>query len=223
MQFTRMYDTGAFTWTANTGELTRLQKWFTVGFNRASRETDILIPLIRRFGSHTNRNFRNEMWPGAHRDWAPLTEYTQSEREERGYDPDHPILVQSGQLKRLASQPFMNWRNGQRSIRPRTETTPYGENSPLSVNATLSPGRFTATISGDRVKHQTAYSISRRDGSRTGVPPRPFWGLTKEMLDEGVSGRGTVVNQYGTGTPYARDGSAMIFLNKWYEQRRTTR
>jgi hypothetical protein len=156
-------------------------------------------------------------------EWARLTLYTQQERNFRGYDPEHPILQQSGQLRRLAADPFRNWRTGQRSIRPRVEVAPYGDQTPLSLTASIRPGSFTATISGERVKNQTAYSISRRDGSRVGVPPRPFWGLTREMIQEGVTGQGeSVVNQYGTTRGYSRAGSAMMFLQKWYEQRRNT-
>lgn len=221
MRVVRRMDIGSFTMTTKTKPLTDLQAWFNSGFRRAANDPAIIVPIIRRFGYHTKRNFVQEMWPGGGQDWARLTPYTQDEREERGYDPEHPILVQSGQLKRLATEPFQNWRSTQRSIRPRTEIAPYGDETPLSLTASLRPGRFETTMSGERVKHQTAYQVSRRDGSRVGVPPRPFWGITREMIDEGVSGRGeSVVNQYGTTRSYETAGSLRTFLMKWYEQRK---
>jgi len=214
-------DIGAFTMTANTKELTALQRWMTTGFRKASGDSDMLVPFIRRFGSATVQNFRQEMWPGHGQDWAKLTVYTQEERSDRGYEPEHPILQQSGQLKNLATTPFTNWRFGQKSIRTKTAVAPYGEETALVVAASIVKTTFTATISGERVKNQMAYHTSRRDGTSVGVPPRPFWGLTSDILQEGLTGKGeSVVGMYGTTVPWEGKGAVGVFLAKWHEQKK---
>lgn len=46
------------------------------------------------------KNFEEEGRPDK---WEPLKERTQRERRAEGYDPEHPILVRSGELKRSAT------------------------------------------------------------------------------------------------------------------------
>jgi hypothetical protein len=195
---------GGFTFRTNTAPLTSLLRWVKYESVNTQNDPDVLIPFVRAFGQDTWKRFSNhandnssqfksssqaiqQTWPGGLQDWAPLKPYTQDKREERGYNPDSPILVQSGQLKNLASNPFRDWRWGQRSIRGKSVNTPYGDHTSLSIAASINNGNFHASISGERVKNQTAYYNSRRKGGdRVGVPPRPFWGLEQSTLDRAI-------------------------------------
>jgi hypothetical protein len=166
------------------------------------RDPNIVIPFIRKFGQDTWQRFRDhsndnagmfqsaspvipQTFPGGGTDWPALSRYTQSVREERGYNPSSPILVQSGQLRDMASNPFRTWGWGQKSIRGKSATAPYGEHTSLSMVGQINNGNFSASISGERVKNQTAY-YTRRGDQRVGVPPRPFWGMETSLLERAL-------------------------------------
>jgi phage gpG-like protein len=177
---------GGFTLRTDTATLTHLMRWMKYESVYTQRDPNIVIPFVRKFGAATWQLFRREVWPGGRQDWARLAPYTMDKREERGYGAEGPVLRQSGQLADMASTPFRNWSWGQKSIRGKQATAPYGDKTSLTATASINNGVFDASISGERVKNQQAYYISRRDGSKVGVPPRPFWGLTPEILDDAM-------------------------------------
>lgn len=169
-----------------TYKLRNLQDNLRYGPYRAQDDPNLLTPIIRSFGQDTRDNFKYESWPGGLADWARLSEMTKDKREERGYDRDGPILHQSGQLRKLSSEPFMRWRRGQKSTGPTTATAPYENSGSLTVQGHIYNGEFVAEISGSRVANQTAKRYSGRGANRRGVPPRPFWSARQEIIDRAM-------------------------------------
>lgn len=110
-------------------------------------------------------NFDSE--GGAVGGWRPLTEMTQRVRMQRGYPPQHPILVQSGALKRAAVTGLTNV-NGPRVLTYKDVMMSY---VPHDLGATL-------TISGAKVDNQ--FRIRTADFSQ---PARPFWFVNGEVED----------------------------------------
>jgi hypothetical protein len=80
----------------------------------------------------------------------------------------------------------------------RSFNAPYGNHHRLTMNATNQGGRFHAQISGARVANQyggkvrltaeqKAFAMAS-GGRRRGphLPARPFWGITPEMIQDGM-------------------------------------
>jgi hypothetical protein len=91
--------------------------------------------------------------------WRPLTQMTQDIRERRGFNPEHPILVQYGHLRRAAVEGLLNV-NG-----PRVLTFPG-----VMMSYRPSGDRATLEISGPKVDNQ----FRIRDASFQS-PARRFW------------------------------------------------
>lgn len=101
--------------------------------------------------------------------WLPLAEMTQAVRAERGYNPNHPILVQTGGLRRVAIERLLGARG---STSGRTE----------GASMRLAIGRASAllTITGYKVSNQFR-SRQRRGFGAFSRPPRRFWYVDDEV------------------------------------------
>lgn len=93
--------------------------------------------------------------------WRDLAESTQILREQRGFDPQHPILVQTGVLRRIAIDALLNAKGPRRQFGPGVSMSYVGANN----SATL-------RISGAKVDNQFRVRGPQRETSQ---PPRPFW------------------------------------------------
>ena len=101
--------------------------------------------------------------------WRPLTEATNDLRQSRGYPREHPILVQTGALRRAAIESLLNV-NG-----PRLMT---GKGVMMSYQPALLGASFS--ISGPKVDNQFRVR-DRRSGISS--PPRPFWFVNNAVSD----------------------------------------
>jgi hypothetical protein len=97
--------------------------------------------------------------------WRPLTETTNRVREQRGYPREHPILVQSGTLRRAAIDSLLNV-NGPRVMTGKGVMMSW---QPAGMHGTLQ-------ISGEKVSNQ--FRIRDRTMDQ---PARPFWFVTPEV------------------------------------------
>lgn len=122
-----------------------------------------LNPAVRAMAGVWQSNFDSE--GTAVGGWRPLTDMTNRVRSQRGYPEEHPILVQSGALKRAAITSLLNV-NG-----PRLMT---GKGVMMSWQS--SGMRGTLEISGPKVDNQ--FRIRTRTMSS---PPRPFWFVNREV------------------------------------------
>lgn len=102
--------------------------------------------------------------------WRQLADFTNDERQRRGYPREHPILVQSGGLRRVAIEGLLKV-NGPQWLQAK------------GVSMVYNPGNAGASlrISGTKVSNQ--FRIRTRDMDS---PPRPFW-----FVDRNVTGAAT--------------------------------
>lgn len=95
--------------------------------------------------------------------WRDLAMATNRLREQRGYPPAHPILVQSGTLKNVAIDAL---RDG-----------PHGASGEgVSLSYSRAPRNARLTLSGPKVSNQ----FRMRDAS-SDQPARPFWIVNDEV------------------------------------------
>jgi hypothetical protein len=179
-------------WITITGtrQLDQMVNWLK-GLDDIVRIPKVMVPLVHSFGRFTFAHFEMEVTPLGRR-WQGLSEMTNEKREERGYPTVRPILEQSGQLKDAAATAFRNWPDNGKNVK-RSYVSPYGNFEALSMNASISDGRFSAKISGSRVEHQYGKKMSYGKESKHGkqtrksvLPSRPFWGITQEMISQGL-------------------------------------
>lgn len=112
--------------------------------------------------------------------WRDLSVYTQKKREERGFQPDHPILKQTGALERTTIRSLTDARGARQS---------RGEGiSMASIYSTLS---VALRASGAKAENQTGGRSDikgRRTKSRSRIPARPFWFVNPEVSTAATRG-----------------------------------
>jgi hypothetical protein len=128
--------------------------------------------MVREVAGVWAENFRGEgsMVGG----WRELAESTQRLRESRGFPPDHPILVQTGTLRRVAIE-YLLASSGPRSA--------FGPGVALSY--TTGPLSAKLRVSGAKVDNQFRIR-DRRAG--TSQPPRPFWFVNPQVNEAAARG-----------------------------------
>lgn len=139
---------------------------------------------IRGAAKVWGENFKAEGWL-AGSGWKPLSEFTRNLREWRGYDPDHPILVQSGGLRAAAVEYPSKFKDGQKSM---ARSNSRGDANTQLVIRTMSR-RATLTISGPKVENNTGGVTSGMGwaGSHEhGLPKRRFWFVSEEVRSQMV-------------------------------------
>lgn len=122
-----------------------------------------LNPAVRAMAGVWQSNFDGE--GNAVGGWRQLTDMTNRVRAQRGYPEEHPILVQSGALKRAAVTSLLNV-NGPRLITGKGVMMSW---QPAGLRGTLQ-------ISGPKVDNQ--FRIRTRT---MGQPARPFWFVNREV------------------------------------------
>lgn len=141
-----------------------------------------LAPLVRGAGKVWQQNFKAEGWL-ASRGWRPLSEYTQNIREFRGYNPSHPILEQSGGLRRAAADYPAEMKNNARSMNRTTSTG--GANT--TVTARMTDTKVTLTLSGEKVKNNFGGEVMGTGWTTTethALPARRFWFVSPEVQSQ---------------------------------------
>ncbi len=138
-----------------------------------------MAPVVRGVGEGMQK-----YWRGGGVGWRPLSDMTQKARSERGYNPNHPILRQSGGLYEAAVEGPMSVRDGVRSARVVGPASSYSRGGGSTYfSAYMWPGRATMHISGDKVANH--FGGITPEGFV--IPPRPFWGLNPDMMDRATN------------------------------------
>lgn len=130
-------------------------------------ENPTLDPVIRNVAKVWEVNFSTE--GGKVGGWRELAEMTQAVRVERGFDPHHPILVQTGGFRRVAIERLL-------SVTGSTSARTDGASMRLAI------GRLSAllTIAGRKVSNQ--FRAQQRGGfGAFSRPPRRFWYVDDEV------------------------------------------
>jgi len=117
---------------------------------------------VRKVATVWDRNFITEgSQVGGWRQLAPMT---QRVRRERGYGPKHPILKQSGALRRAVA--------GELRYGPRSAAGP-------GIQQTYFKARLRAVVTARGKKAENQYRVRRR--GRRSTPARPFWFVNAEV------------------------------------------
>jgi hypothetical protein len=148
------------------GQLTKIGNWVKE-LGVVIREPEAKKPMVRALGRGIWGNFEIE---GSVSSWQPLTEYTQLIRQERGHNPSHPILVQTGNLKGMAAGTLKGYNTVSKSASA----------GGLTFVSSITTLGFQATISGEKVANQYGGTL---EGAMH-LPARPFWHISGDTAND---------------------------------------
>lgn len=157
-------------------ELEKVATWVdTLEVVKSSPE--IWARPIRILGMHMLETFSTE---GSHltgRGWQGLTQMTQQVRVARGHDPEHPILVQEGDLRRVTAGTLATWRPGAQAYHPKGNKIAMAASvSGNSFEATIAGPKVSNNFGGDQLSDEGRYFASMSGLRRPGfLPARPFF------------------------------------------------
>lgn len=135
-----------------------------------------MTPAVRNIARVWGNNFVSE--GGSVGGWRELAPATQDLRASRGYDPQHPILVQTGALQRAA------WLR--LAVNSGESLSVSGEGVSMNYSARFNTANLS--ISGTKVTNQFR-SQNRRRGSRIySQPPRRFWFVDAAVVEAAKKG-----------------------------------
>ncbi len=112
--------------------------------------------------------------------WQELSQYTQKKRAERGYNPEHPILQQTGRLYATTIKTLVNAR-GARTARA----------DGIAMTSIYHGLTATLNASGAKADNQTGGKSDvkdRRGRSGRPVPARPFWFVNADVSSAAAAG-----------------------------------
>jgi hypothetical protein len=168
--------------TVDSKDLLRVQKWLTIDLDSTiEARPKWAVGAIHIAGASILANFGNE---GAAfgRKWQNLTAFTQQKRAERGFPPEHPILVQTGELRRITGLTLVEWREGATGYHKMDKD---GRNS---TDSGWNGSEWHMTLGGPKAQNNYGgfaggfagiggVGPADASGSRYGagaIPPRPF-------------------------------------------------
>ena len=137
---------------------------------------------VKHVGIAMMSNFASEGSKAGH-PWSQLSQFTQRVRRRRGYDPKHPILVQSGGLRDITAFTLATWHVGQGAA-----SKADGDGTIMSASA--APLKFHAKVSGPKVANHWGGTVRNpRRKPESGyeelrLPKRPFFGITDDAANK---------------------------------------
>lgn len=171
-------------------------KWF-LRYTDALDKPSVMASGVKFIGAGMLTNFETEGRTAAG-GWAPLSATTQRLRRRRGYNPEHPIMVQSGDLKGMTADLFRKWRLTQHGAF-------VSDGKGTSIAATISKRNFKATINGPKVENHYGGSVTMPSGVTGRLPRRRFFGITEAAAEK------------------ASEAMMERFMNEWARMGQTTR
>lgn len=128
------------------------------------RDPDMSWP-VRGVARVWDRNFRGE--GNRVGGWVPLRPYTNAVRRRKGFPEEHPILIQTGTLHRVAVRSLIDARG-----------TKSSSGSGVSMTfRTPDKARAHLKLVGEKVKNQSG-------DRRVRLPSRRFWYVDNEVVSE---------------------------------------
>lgn len=160
-------------------QLQNTYKWIGT-FESVVEKPDVMDVGVKFIGRNIERNFNKEGTPAMGGGWAPLAAYTQVVRRDRGYNPEHPILQQTGELKDVVASPLANWKVGtQNQVASGRGIGMVAWTGPLSFQAKIS-GRKVANHHGGTMPASDQPASANFDDNNPGyLPARPFFALNQ--------------------------------------------
>lgn len=145
-------------------------RWFTRYEDALDKKT-VMAAGIKFLGVGMQTNFDTEGRSAAG-GWAPLAPSTQRIRRRRGYNPEHPILQQSGNLKKMTADRLAKW--------TLTQTSAVAfDGKGTGMGAGIGRRSFKATVKGPKVENHYGGSITMPSGLKGTLPRRRFFGITE--------------------------------------------
>jgi hypothetical protein len=165
-------------------DIKRLSKWID-RLPSIIEGPEVFSPGIAVLGSEFAFQFESQGTRLGNR-WQPLSKMTQATRAKRGFDPKSPILVQSGELRRMAVGSFQDFSSGGARTMKRNDRAARGYTPDGTTYFTMSVSslEFNASITGPKVDHMTGSTMvegSKKYGAGY-LPRRPFWALNPTVM-----------------------------------------
>lgn len=136
---------------------------------------------IRGMASEWQRNYDTE-GSLVRPKWKHLSKTTRRLRKKRGYPVSHPILVQSGGLRRAAIEhPLSFTKKSMMRTVPGDAQPGAGGNT--SIRITRSPNRAKMVLTGDKVNNNEGGSFF---GHPKRLPKRKFWYVDRRVERAGA-------------------------------------
>jgi hypothetical protein len=170
----------------NAKGLQKMATWIDK-FEEAKNEPNTMGGVVRLLGQSMSATFDSEGSASGSK-WQGLSAYTQQVRNERGFNPTHPILNQTGKLRLITAGALKAWPTY------RTGGT-WTDSKGTSMTASTTHNRFHASVAGPKIDNHYggATQISRSAGAgfsapkgKTAgyLPARPFFGIPSGMADQ---------------------------------------
>lgn len=145
-------------------------RWFT-RYEEALDKKSVMAAGVKMIGTGMQTNFDTEGRTAAG-GWAPLSESTQRIRRRRGYNPEHPILQQSGNLKKMTADRLAKWTLTQNSA-------VAFDGKGTGMGAGIGRRSFKATVKGPKVENHFGGKVTMPSGMTGRLPQRRFFGITQ--------------------------------------------
>jgi hypothetical protein len=130
---------------------------------------------VKYIGMEMLNNFRAEGSHAGHQ-WKELSLTTQRVRKRRGYNPEHPILVQSGDLRRMSADALRGW-----SIGTAAQVETDGKTAMIAYTSSR---EFKARIGGPKVANHWGGTVKLKGGGSANLPQRRFFGITSVAAEK---------------------------------------
>lgn len=137
-------------------------------FDIIAREPETMSAGVKNIGIGMQSQFRTEGRKYS-TPWRALSMTTRKLRDDRGYNPEHPILVQSGILKSVTADALRAYTT--------STTAMMRAGDGASMMASSMPLVFTAKASGEKVRNHWGGRVKFPDGKTGKIPSRPFFGF----------------------------------------------
>ena len=145
-------------------------RWWT-RYEEALDKKSVMAAGVKFIGVGMQTNFDTEGRTAAG-GWAELSLTTQRLRRRRGYPPEHPIMQQSGNLKKMTADRLAHWTLTQ------TSAVAY-DGKGTGMGAGITKRSFKATVKGPKVENHYGGTVTMPSGMKARLPRRRFFGITQ--------------------------------------------
>ncbi len=163
-------------------DLKRVYKWAHDDlYDTIDDHTTWAAGAIKIWGNSLAENFSSEGGRFGRR-WQNLTEFTQQTRIERGFGGAHPILQQTGELRRVTADTLQRWGPGSKGF-----ISSDRKNGKVNMSALWAGRTMQARITGAKVGNNSGTqffeSFPGEVQSRLGhIPARPFFFIPADIV-----------------------------------------
>jgi len=138
-----------------------------------------MLYVVRSIGGQIFADFISEGRESGSK-WQALSQTTRQVREERGYNPDGPILQQSGALLKMVQRTMANFPRGRLFMPVNDSNLPYENDGKTWMYTQLTPRQSLTKIQGPKAGHLTGGRLQAGPSAEAGksygyLPVRDFF------------------------------------------------